>query len=170
MNIAAWIVGRRSPAGRPGPFGDGAGERRFGLVVRLEPYRAQAGLGAGQAYQRAEGPAVGSGEQGVPVGEFGVEDLVEGLPRTPAPKSLTVMYRKQGIRANVIASGGTRTGIVVDAAPDAHGPAAVGPHFVNLGRPARPEEQTAALVFLASDAASNNNGVILPVDEGWSAV
>ncbi|MGF0173820.1 SDR family oxidoreductase [Streptomyces sp. Marseille-Q5077] len=37
-------------------------------------------------------------------------------------------------------------------------------------RPRMPEEQAAAIVFLASDAASNINGVILPVDDGWSAV
>ncbi|MER8007161.1 SDR family NAD(P)-dependent oxidoreductase [Streptomyces sp. NPDC094149] len=85
-------------------------------------------------------------------------------------KSLAVMYRKQGVRANAIAPGGTATGIVVDADQAAHGPAALGPHFVNLGRIARPEEQAAAILFLASDAASDINGVVLPVDDGWSAV
>ncbi|MEU1269810.1 glucose 1-dehydrogenase [Streptomyces sp. NPDC005799] len=85
-------------------------------------------------------------------------------------KSLAVMYRKQGIRANAIAPGGTATNIAVDADQTAHGPAALGPHFVNLGRIAQPEEQAAAIVFLASDAASNINGVVLPVDDGWSAV
>ncbi|MEU1346359.1 glucose 1-dehydrogenase [Streptomyces sp. NPDC005795] len=85
-------------------------------------------------------------------------------------KNLAVMYRKQGIRANAIAPGGTATGIVADADPAAHGPAALGPHFVNLGRIARPEEQAAAILFLASDAASNINGAVLPVDDGWSAV
>ncbi|MDL5199852.1 glucose 1-dehydrogenase [Streptomyces sp. ALI-76-A] len=85
-------------------------------------------------------------------------------------KNLAVMYRKQGIRANAIAPGGTATSLVVDVEQGAHGPAAIGPHFVNLGRVARPEEQAAAIVFLASDAASNINGVILPVDDGWSAV
>ncbi|MFD8303836.1 SDR family NAD(P)-dependent oxidoreductase [Streptomyces sp. NPDC059690] len=85
-------------------------------------------------------------------------------------KSLAVMYRRQGIRANAIAPGGTATGIVVDADPAAHGPAALGPHFVNPGRVAQPEEQAAAILFLASDAASDINGVILPVDDGWSAV
>jgi len=40
----------------------------------------------------------------------------------------------------------------------------------NLGRIATPEQQAAAIVFLASDAASNINGVILPVDDGWAAI
>ncbi|MFI8189262.1 SDR family NAD(P)-dependent oxidoreductase [Streptomyces sp. NPDC085946] len=85
-------------------------------------------------------------------------------------KSLAVMYRKQGIRANAVCPGGTRTGIAVDAEQGAHGPATLGPHFVNLGRLARAEEQAAAIVFLASDAAGNINGAILPVDDGWAAV
>ncbi|WP_329243865.1 glucose 1-dehydrogenase [Streptomyces sp. NBC_01478] len=85
-------------------------------------------------------------------------------------KSLAVMYRKQGIRANAVAPGGTATSISVDADRTALGPAALGPHFVNVGRVAQPEEQAAAIVFLASDAASNINGAILPVDDGWSAV
>jgi NAD(P)-dependent dehydrogenase (short-subunit alcohol dehydrogenase family) len=40
----------------------------------------------------------------------------------------------------------------------------------NVGRVAEADEQAAVIVFLASDAASNINGVILPVDNGWSAV
>ncbi|MFJ3212580.1 SDR family NAD(P)-dependent oxidoreductase [Streptomyces flaveolus] len=85
-------------------------------------------------------------------------------------KSLAVMYRDQGIRTNAIAPGGTATAIKVDAQADAHGPAVIGSYAKNIGRPAKPEEQAAAIVFLASDAASNINGVILPVDNGWSAV
>ncbi|MEH0581075.1 MULTISPECIES: glucose 1-dehydrogenase [Streptomyces] len=85
-------------------------------------------------------------------------------------KSLAVMYRGRGIRANAIAPGGTKTAIAVEAEQGAHGPTTLGPHFVNLGRLAEPEEQAAAIVFLASDAASNINGVILPVDDGWAAV
>jgi NAD(P)-dependent dehydrogenase (short-subunit alcohol dehydrogenase family) len=85
-------------------------------------------------------------------------------------KSLAVMYRGRGIRANAICPGGTQTAITVDAEQGAHGPATLGPHFVNLGRVSQPEEQAAAIVFLASEAASNINGAILPVDDGWSAV
>lgn len=85
-------------------------------------------------------------------------------------KSLAVMYRGQGIRANAIAPGGTATNIRVDAEPGAHGPAALGPYFGNMGKVAAAEEQAAAIVFLASEAAGNINGVVLPVDDGWSAV
>ncbi|GGQ33748.1 SDR family NAD(P)-dependent oxidoreductase [Streptomyces mutabilis] len=85
-------------------------------------------------------------------------------------KSLAVMYRKNGIRTNAICPGGTATAIAVEADRTAHGPTAIGPHFVNLGRVSQPEEQAAAILFLASDAANNINGAILPVDDGWSAV
>ncbi|AGP60578.1 SDR family NAD(P)-dependent oxidoreductase [Streptomyces rapamycinicus] len=85
-------------------------------------------------------------------------------------KSLAVMYREQGIRANAIAPGGTATAMRVDARPGEHGPAVIGAHTSTVGRIATAEEQAAAILFLASDAASNVNGVILPVDNGWSAV
>lgn len=85
-------------------------------------------------------------------------------------KSLAVMYRGSGIRANAICPGGTVTGLAVDADPTAHGPVTLGPHFVNPGRMAQPEEQAAVIVFLASKAAEQINGAILPVDDGWSAV
>ncbi|WP_416974147.1 SDR family NAD(P)-dependent oxidoreductase [Streptomyces sp. 4F14] len=87
-------------------------------------------------------------------------------------RSLAVMYRGKGIRANAIAPGGTATAITTGLTIDrqAHGPAVIGSHMANLGRVSTPEEQAAAIVFLASDAASSVNGVILPVDNGWSAV
>ncbi|WP_326809995.1 SDR family oxidoreductase [Streptomyces scopuliridis] len=85
-------------------------------------------------------------------------------------RSTAIMYRDKGIRTNAVAPGGTATAIVVDADPAGHGPAVVGGYMGNIGRIAQPEEQAAAIVFLASDAASNINGVILPVDNGWSAV
>lgn len=86
-------------------------------------------------------------------------------------KSLAVMYRKSGIRANAIAPGGTATNIRRDVRPDAHGPAVLGPYLgVGVGdKIAAAEEQAAAIVFLASDAASYINGAVLPVDNGWSA-
>jgi NAD(P)-dependent dehydrogenase (short-subunit alcohol dehydrogenase family) len=85
-------------------------------------------------------------------------------------RSLAVMYRNAGIRTNAIAPGGTMTGISVQVDPTTHGPQALGPYMGNVGRVATADEQAAAIVFLASDAASNINGAILPVDNGWAAV
>jgi NAD(P)-dependent dehydrogenase (short-subunit alcohol dehydrogenase family) len=87
-------------------------------------------------------------------------------------KSLAVMYRSHGIRTNAIAPGATRTAITagVNIAPEGHGPAALAPYMANFGRVSEPDEQAAVIVFLASDAASNLNGVVIPVDNGWSAV
>ncbi|MDW4910926.1 SDR family oxidoreductase [Streptomyces sp. ADMS] len=86
-------------------------------------------------------------------------------------KNLAVMYRGQGIRANAVAPGPTATNIRVDAGQEAHGPSVIGPLIgVGIGRLGSAEEQAAAIVFLASDAASFINGAILPVDDGWAAV
>lgn len=86
-------------------------------------------------------------------------------------KSVAIMYRESGIRANAIAPGGTHTGIVVTADPEAHGPRVLGPYQqLGCGRIADADEQAAAIVWLASDAASNISGVVLPVDNGWAAV
>ena len=85
-------------------------------------------------------------------------------------RSVAVMYRNAGIRANAIAPGGTRTGISVSADPAGHGPRVLAQYMHNVGRVAEPEEQAAAIVFLASDAAANITGVVLPVDNGWSAI
>ena len=86
-------------------------------------------------------------------------------------RSLAVMYRDQGIRTNAIAPGGTATGIMpMSASTPGPTPAVIGRHFVNMGRICAPEEQAAAIVYLASDAASGVNGVVLPVDNAWAAV
>ncbi|MEU0838773.1 SDR family oxidoreductase [Streptomyces sp. NPDC005962] len=86
-------------------------------------------------------------------------------------KNLAVMYRGQGIRANAIAPGPTLTGMRVDAAEEALGPALVSRlSAAIMGRYGSAEEQAAAIVFLASDAASFVNGAVLPVDDGWAAV
>jgi NAD(P)-dependent dehydrogenase (short-subunit alcohol dehydrogenase family) len=90
---------------------------------------------------------------------------VAGLTR-----SVALMYRDAGIRANAIAPGGTLTNLVLDVEPGGHGPTILASYRRNVGRVSDPDEQAAAIVFLASDAASNISGVILPVDNGWSAV
>jgi NAD(P)-dependent dehydrogenase (short-subunit alcohol dehydrogenase family) len=87
-------------------------------------------------------------------------------------RSIAIMYRESGIRANAIAPGGTITNIstTMNVDRESHGPGALAPYLPNAGRTSEADEQAAAIVFLASDAASNINGVVLPVDNGWSAV
>ena len=85
-------------------------------------------------------------------------------------RSTAIMYRGSGVRTNAIAPGATITNIGLDLKEGAHGPSVLAAYMGNIGRVSEAEEQAAAIVFLASDAASNINGVILPVDNGWSAV
>lgn len=85
-------------------------------------------------------------------------------------KSLAVPYRSQGVRTNAVAPGPTATDIRVETRAKAHGPRLIGPYIGPSGRVAEREGQAAAIVFLASDAARNINGAVLPMDHDWSAV
>lgn len=85
-------------------------------------------------------------------------------------RSSAIMYRDRGIRVNAVAPGAVATNIEVTFVDGAQGPAILGPYLASMGRVAQSEELAAAIAFLASDAASNVNGVVLPVDNGWSAV
>ena len=85
-------------------------------------------------------------------------------------KSDAVMYRTRGIRVNAIAPGGTKTNISVIPVAGNKGPEILGGYMSNVGRIAEADEVAAAILFLASDAASDISGVVLPVDGGWSAV
>lgn len=69
---------------------------------------------------------------------------------------------RDGIRVNCLCPGGLYSG---------QDPAFVAAYAarVPLGRMAGDDDVTAALVFLASDAAAYVTGVVLPVDGGWTA-
>jgi 3-oxoacyl-[acyl-carrier protein] reductase len=81
-------------------------------------------------------------------------------------RSLALDLGPRGMRANALAPGLIeREGLVTDW-PEGHAwwsSAAPG------RRPVTAEEVAAAAVFLLSDRASGINGVVLPVDGGWSA-
>lgn len=85
-------------------------------------------------------------------------------------KSDAIMYRARGIRVNAVAPGGTKTNISVVPIPGNKGPEIIGSYMGNVGKMAEADEVAAAIVFLASDLASDITGVVLPVDGGWSAV
>lgn len=85
-------------------------------------------------------------------------------------KSSAVIYRDKGIRVNAVAPGGVATNLEVNVKADATGLAVISGYTGNIGRVAQADEIASAIVFLASDAASNVNGAILPLDNGWSAI
>ncbi|GAA1936018.1 SDR family oxidoreductase [Streptomyces sodiiphilus] len=121
-------------------------ERGKGAIVNVGSEASLRGSAAGAAYTASKHGIVG------------------------LTKSLAVMYRTSGIRANAVAPGGTRTAITSGLGFEGHGPDTLMPLMGNIGRLAEPEEQAAVIVFLASDAASSINGAVIAVDDGWSAV
>jgi NAD(P)-dependent dehydrogenase (short-subunit alcohol dehydrogenase family) len=88
-------------------------------------------------------------------------------------RSIAFHYGDQGIRCNAVCPGGVNTAIGLGgAAPNQAGLERVMATLHGIkaaGYTAAPEEIASVITFLASDAASNVNGVILPVDHGWGA-
>jgi NAD(P)-dependent dehydrogenase (short-subunit alcohol dehydrogenase family) len=81
-------------------------------------------------------------------------------------KAIAVKYGAQGIRANVLAPGFTHTEKTLA------NPSAIIREMEQksaFSRAGAGEEQAQVAVFLASDRSSYVNGVVLPVDGGWSA-
>jgi NAD(P)-dependent dehydrogenase (short-subunit alcohol dehydrogenase family) len=86
-------------------------------------------------------------------------------------KSISTIYGSRGIRSNAVAPGGTKTNIM-DMSKPIKGTTtlqALGANMANASRTAEPEEVAACILFLASDDASNVNGVIMASDSGWTA-
>jgi NAD(P)-dependent dehydrogenase (short-subunit alcohol dehydrogenase family) len=81
-------------------------------------------------------------------------------------KAWAAEYGPRGVRVNALGVGPTRTEGTAPMGENLDALAAQAP----AGRPAAPEEIAAAVVYLASDAASFVHGVVLPVDGGRAAV
>jgi len=116
-----------------------------GAIVNVASEAAIAGSAAGAAYTSSK-------------------HAVAGLT-----KSTALFHAADGIRTNAIAPGGVKTNIEAPMGSELYGPR-LGKYAVNVGRMAEAEELAAGICFLASDEASNFNGVILPCDGGWSAI
>jgi NAD(P)-dependent dehydrogenase (short-subunit alcohol dehydrogenase family) len=77
-----------------------------------------------------------------------------------------------GVRVNAVAPGMTETPLLLEwleASDDPRARRAAVEQRVPLGKLATPEQVAAAILFLASDAASHITGVTLPVDGGYTA-
>jgi NAD(P)-dependent dehydrogenase (short-subunit alcohol dehydrogenase family) len=84
-------------------------------------------------------------------------------------RNISVIYAKDGVRANAVAPGGVATNIEATPKSDL-GWERLSPYFANAAGTAQPEQLAAAITWLLSDDSSNTNGVVLPSDGGWSAV
>ena len=84
-------------------------------------------------------------------------------------KNTAYMYEPDGIRVNAIAPGGIKTNIAESMkGVDKHG---MKRQMVGMGlspEPGSAEEIANAALFLVSDEASYVNGVVMPVDGGWT--
>jgi NAD(P)-dependent dehydrogenase (short-subunit alcohol dehydrogenase family) len=89
----------------------------------------------------------------------GSKAAVLGLTRGTA-----VTYGRHNIRVNAICPGLVVTGMTASASAEAVAEVMA---KIPLGRDGRPEEVSAAVVFLASDESSYITGVTLPVDGGF---
>lgn len=80
-------------------------------------------------------------------------------------------YMKEGIRSNIIAPGGISTEIAsAMGIPNMDGFARVKPVQALAPAPGQPSDIANTALFLASDDSAYVNGVILPVDGGWTAL
>lgn len=120
--------------------------------------------GGGAIVTTSSGAAFKSGIAGTAYtsSKHGVNGLV---------KSISTIYGSRGIRSNAVAPGGTKTNIMDMSKPikGATTLQALGANMANASRTAEPEEVAACILFLASDDASNVNGVIMASDSGWTA-
>lgn len=121
--------------------------------------------GGGRIVNTASEAALRGGAAGTPytVSKHGLVGLT---------RSIAFHYGQQGIRCNAVCPGGVETAIGIGGAV---------PHQEGLGKVmavlqdsgggtiAKPQQIASVIAFLASDEASNVNGVILPADSGWSA-
>jgi len=134
----------------------------FLLAGRVLPVMAARGRGAIVNVSSAAGLVGERGMYGYSAAKAGLVNLT---------RALALQYAGKGVRVNCVCPGVTDTDFLADvrAAPDGEAVLARYRRMMPIGRLARPEEIAAAILFLASDAASFCVGATLAVDGGWTA-
>jgi NAD(P)-dependent dehydrogenase (short-subunit alcohol dehydrogenase family) len=84
-------------------------------------------------------------------------------------KSVALLYAPLGIRVNAVCPGTIDTPMVARMTANGELDLESAVAGIPMGRLGRPEEIAAAVLWLASDAASYVTGVALPVDAGYTA-
>jgi NAD(P)-dependent dehydrogenase (short-subunit alcohol dehydrogenase family) len=111
-----------------------------------------------------------SSEAGFRASASGVAYAASKAAVNSLTRSTALFYRQQGIRCNAVAPGPVATSIEAPWRSTLAGQV-LGPIMQATIPPiATPEELAAAITWLASDEASNVNGVIMACDGGWSAL
>jgi NAD(P)-dependent dehydrogenase (short-subunit alcohol dehydrogenase family) len=120
--------------------------RGGGAIVNVSSVAGLGGSGAGAAYVSSKHAVIG------------------------LTKNIAFTYGPQGIRCNVVCPGDTETNIGDTAAPTSDW--AFDRQLASIAlspRKAKPDEIAAAISWLASNEASNVNGIAMSVDGGWKA-
>ena len=118
-------------------------ERGGGSVINVASTAALVGMSGSIPYQASKA-------------------AVLGLTRGAA-----VSYGRDNVRVNAICPGLVVTGMTASASPEA---VEAMKARIPLRRDGRPEEVSAAVVFLASDESSYITGIVLPIDGGFVAL
>jgi NAD(P)-dependent dehydrogenase (short-subunit alcohol dehydrogenase family) len=111
-----------------------------------------------------------SSEAGFRASASGVTYAASKAAVNSLTRSTALFYRDQGIRCNAVAPGPVATSIEAPWRSALAGSVLMPIMQATIPEIARPEQVAAAICWLASDDASDVNGVILPCDGGWSAL
>ena len=111
-----------------------------------------------------------SSEAGFRASASGVAYAASKAAVNSLTRSTALFYREQGIRCNAVAPGPVATNIEAPWRSELAGHVLAPIMQATVPPMARPDEEAAAITWLASDDASNVNGVILACDGGWSAL
>ena len=111
-----------------------------------------------------------SSEAGFRASASGVAYAASKAAVNSLTRSTALFYQEQGIRCNAVAPGPVATNIEAPWRSELAGHVLAPIMQATVPPVARPDEEAAAITWLASDDASNVNGVILACDGGWSAL